>query len=294
MPEFTGIFSPIPTPFEGEEVAYHHLLANLKKWNEFTLGGYVLLGSNGESVMLTEAEALQVVETAEKYIPEDKRIIVGAGRESTRQTVDFIKKISAIGGDAVLVIPPHYYRGQMTAEAVEAYYLQVAEQSPLPLIIYNVPKFTGLQVPLEAVARLGEHPNIVGMKDSSGDITYQQEILNLGLPDFQLLTGTANTLLPSLVMGVKGGILALANIAPQVCLDIFRAVQTGDISRARELQLKAVRLNRLTTSVYGIGGLKFALDRIGYYGGPPRHPLLPPDERGRKEILAELRKLGLV
>ena len=294
MSEFTGIFSPIPTPFEKEEVAYHHLISNLKKWNEFDLGGYVLIGSNGENVMLSRTEALQVVETAEKYIPEGKKIIIGAGRESTRLTVDFIKKISAIGGDAVLVIPPHYYRGQMTPGAVESYYLRVAEQSPLPVIIYNVPRFSGLQVPTEVVARLAEHSNIVGMKDSSGDVTYQQEVLNLRLPDFQLLTGTANTLMPSLMLGVKGGILALANIAPQVCLDILRAVQKGDISLARELQLKAVRLNRLTTSVYGIGGLKFALDHLGYYGGPPRHPLEMPDERGRKEILTELKNLGLV
>jgi len=294
MPELTGIFSPIPTPFENEEVAYHHLLSNLKKWNEFALGGYVLLGSNGENVMLSETEALQVVETAKKYIPEDKLIIVGAGKDSTRQTIDFIKKISAIGGDAVLVITPHYYRGQMKPPAMESFYLRVAEQSPLPVIIYNVPKFTGLQVPVEVLARLGKHPNIIGMKDSSGDLTYQQSVLNLQLPDFQLLTGTANTLLPSLSLGVKGGILALANIAPQICLDIFQAVQAGDFSRARELQLKAVRLNQLTTSVYGLGGLKFALDQIGCYGGRPRHPLTLPDESGRKEILGELKKLGLV
>lgn len=291
MISLQGIFPPIVTPFENEEVSFNKLAANLKKWNEYDLSGYVVLGSNGENVMLSEKESCQIIETAVKYVPTEKKIIIGAGSDSTKCSIDYIKKASLAGGDAVLLSIPHYYKGQMTTTVLQDYFNEVADYSPLPVIIYNVPKFTGLEMPVPVVAKLAEHSNITGMKDSSGNITYQQSILSLDLKDFQLLTGTANTLMPSLLMGASGGVLALANIAPQLCLKVYRLVLEGNLKEARPLQLSMIRLNQLTTGIHGIGGLKFALDQIGFDGGLPRRPLKYPDENAQQEILDELKKL---
>ncbi|OGB60405.1 MAG: hypothetical protein A2Y94_08425 [Caldithrix sp. RBG_13_44_9] len=294
MLKIQGIFPPIVTPFVDQAVSYAHLAENIKKWNHYQLSGYVLLGSNGENVMLKESEALQSIETAVKYIPADKQIIIGAGNESTRSTIEFIKQAHRIGGDAALVISSHYYKDQMKGKVLEAYFTEVAEQSPLPVILYNVPKFIGLEIPLDTVAKLSEHANIIGMKDSSGNMTYFQSIIGFNLKKFQLLTGTANTLMLSLVAGAIGGVLALANIAPQICLDIFHSVRNDRLDKARKLQLSVIRLNQLTTAVYGIGGLKYALDQIGMYGGKPRQPLILPDDQGKSEIKKELKALKLI
>ncbi|RQW06544.1 MAG: dihydrodipicolinate synthase family protein, partial [Calditrichaeota bacterium] len=282
------------TPFENQEISFNRLAENIKKWNNFPLAGYVVLGSNGENVMLSESDCLHMVETAIKYVPDDRCIIIGAGSESTQMTIEFIKQVHRIGGDAALVISPHYYRDQMKPAVLEHYFLEVAEKSPMPVIIYNVPKFTGLEVSVEVISRVGSHPNIIGMKDSSGNITYQQSILHLGLENFHLLTGTANTLMPSLIMGAAGGILALANIAPQICLNIYQWIKQQKFEEARQLQLQIIRLNQLTTGIYGIGGLKYAMDQIGFFGGNPRRPLKYPDDQEKQQILTELKKLKLL
>ena len=294
MPQLKGIFPPIVTPFKEQQVSFTHLAENIKKWNSYDLSGYVILGSNGENVMLSTSECLQVVETAVKYIPEEKQIIVGAGSESTLETINYIKQVHQSGGDAMLVVTPHYYKAQLNPTALERYFLEIADNSPLPVIIYHVPKFTGIDVPVSLIARLSEHPQIIGMKDSSGNLTYFQSLLALNLREFHLFTGNANTLMTSMVMGAAGGVLALANIAPQVCIDIFNYIEEGDNKSARELQLGVIRLNQLITTIYGIGGLKYALDQLGYYGGEPRHPLTIPDENGKVEIMNELKSLSLV
>ena len=294
MLKIQGIFPPIPTPFVDQAVSYAHLAENIKQWNHYHLSGYVLLGSNGEKVMLKKSEALQSIETAVKYIPADKQIIIGAGNESVQGTIDFLKQAHRIGGNAALIISPHYYKDQMKGKELEAYFSEVAEYSSLPIILYNVPKFCGLEIPLDTVANLSEHPNIIGMKDSSGNFNYFQTLISFNLKKFHLIVGNASTLMPSLVMGASGGILALANIAPQICLDIYHAVMRGQIKEARKLQLSILQLNQLTTTVYGIGGLKFALDQIGMFGGKPRKPLFLPDNRGKTEIRKELKKLKLI
>jgi 4-hydroxy-2-oxoglutarate aldolase len=294
MLSLAGIFPPVVTPFQKEELAPKRLADNLEKWNKYDLAGYVVLGSNGENVMLTDQESLQVVETVVKNTPKDRKIIVGAGRESTRNTLSFIREVSQIGGDAVLLVTPHYYIDDMKEASIQKYYQEVAEDSSLPIILYNVPKFTGLEIPVRVIARLSQHPNIIGIKDSSGNLTYQQSILSLGLKDFQLLTGSANTLMASLMMGAVGGILALANIAPRQCIQIYQHVLNKEFELARELQLEVIRLNQLTTGIYGIGGLKYALDQAGFYSGLPRSPLRSPDETGRQEIDAELKKFGII
>ncbi len=294
MLSLEGIYPPIITPFEKEEISFNHLAENLRKWNEYELSGYVVLGSNGENVMLSDSESLQVVETAVKYVPSGRKIIIGAGHESTHHTIDFIRRASLAGGDAVLVIAPHYYTGQMKSAILENYYTRIAEESTLPVVIYNVPKFTGLEMPVDVILKLAEHPNIIGMKDSSGNLTYQQSILSKNLKNFQLLTGTANTVMPSMLMGAAGAILAFANIAPELSLKLYRLIKSGELETARELQLSIIRLNQLTTGIYGIGGLKYALNLLGYHGSEPRLPLSPPDEKGRHEIKKEMKKLNLL
>jgi 4-hydroxy-2-oxoglutarate aldolase len=294
MLNMRGIFPPVTTPFVNGEISFTHMAENIKKWNTFDLSGYVLLGSNGESVMLTENESVQLVETTMKYIPESRSVIIGTGRESLRATLEFTNRVHHIGAEAALVVPPHYFKSQMNSIALERFYLELAEHSSLPLIIYNVPKFVGFEIPQDTVIRLGKHPNIIGIKDSSGNITYLQNIIHSGIPDFQVLTGSANTLMAGLIMGATGAILAFANFAPGICIDIFRQVKNGNLDEARLLQLKIVRLNQLTTAMYGIGGLKFAMDQVGFFGGEPRMPLLPPDGHARTEIMVELKKLELI
>jgi 4-hydroxy-2-oxoglutarate aldolase len=289
-----GIYPPITTPFENQEIAFTHLAENIKRWNEFDLAGYVLLGSNGENVMLSDVESFQIIETAIKYIPENKEIIIGAGRESTRATIDFIKQATHLGGDATLVVSPHYYKSQMNSKIVQNFFLAVADSSPLPIIIYNVPKFTGIEMSAESVAVLAQHPNIIGMKDSSANITFQQVLMGMNFPEFKLLTGSANTLMPSISVGACGGILALANLAPKICLDIYQLALQNKLDDARNLQQAIIRLNQLTTTEYGIGGLKYAIDQIGLFGGEPRSPLSLPNDEGKREIKQELKKLSLL
>jgi 4-hydroxy-2-oxoglutarate aldolase len=289
-----GIYPPIATPFENQEIVFTHLAENIKKWNEFDLAGYVLLGSNGENVMLSDLESFQIVETAIKYIPENKEIIIGAGRESTQATIDFINQASHLGGNAALVVLPHYYKSQMNPKVIQDFFLAVADSSPLPIIIYNVPKFTGLEMSAESVANLAQHPNIIGMKDSSGNITFQQVLMGMNFQEFKLLTGSANTLMPSIAVGACGGILALANIAPQICLDIYQFTVQNKWDDARKLQQAVIRLNQLTTTEYGIGGLKYTMDQVGFFGGEPRSPLPLPNEEGKHEMQQELKKLSLL
>lgn len=288
-----GIYPPITTPFENQEIAFTHLAENIRRWNEFDLAGYVLLGSNGENVMLSDVESFEIIETAIKYIPEKKEIIIGASRESTWATIDFIKQASHLGGNAALVVSPHYYKSQMNPKVVQNFFLAVADNSPLPIIIYNVPKFTALEMSAESVAILAQHPNIIGMKDSSANITFQQVLMGMNFPEFKLLTGSANTLMPSITVGACGGILALANIAPQICINIYQLTVQNKLAEARNLQQGVIRLNQLTTTEYGIGGLKYAMDQIGLFGGEPRSPLSVPSDEGKREIQQELKKLSL-
>ncbi len=293
MVDLAGIFPPLVTPFKNEELALDMLKNNVQRYQTFALRGYVVLGSNGERVMLNEKESLQVIETVAENAGENKLVIFGAGEESVQGTVRFLKNAARVGGQAALLITPHYYRSQMKPEVIFNFYTQVAEASPVPIVIYNVPANTGLEVPLEVVTRLAEHPNIIGMKDSSGNLTYQQSILGRNLPNFQLLTGTANTLMSSLVVGAVGGILALANILPAQCIQIYEWVKAGEFEKARHLQLQIVPLNKMITAIFGIGGLKFAMNHLGLQGGETRSPLPAPDEPARKNILGELQRLGI-
>jgi 4-hydroxy-2-oxoglutarate aldolase len=275
----SGAYSPIPTPFDDTGAVAHDKLAeNIGMWSKTPLAGLLVLGSNGEFTYLSYQEKLEALKTAREAIPKDKLFIAGTGCDSTRSTVDLTKQAAAIGADAAIIITPSYYPSKMDHQAMMRHYLNVADRSPLPILIYNMPANTGVDLSAEIVVELSRHPNIVGIKDSSGNIVKLGEILRGASSDFSVLAGSASFLYPALILGAVGGIMALANIAPDECHHIFQYTQEGRHSEAKELQLKMIPANVAVTARFGVPGLKQALDWLGYYGGPPRSPLSPLNE----------------
>ncbi len=292
---FTGIMPPIPTPFDTAGDVHHGaLVENLERWNQYDLRGYVVLGSNGEGVYLDVAEKVRVWETARGAIPADRLLVAGTGAESTRQTIAITQKAADAGADAALVVTPHYYGPKMTASSLVQHYTRVADASPIPILIYNVPKFTGVNMDAAAVARAAGHPNIVGIKDTSGNITQLAETVRLVGPEFQVLAGSASFLLAGLAVGAVGGILALANIAPEMGLELVRLFEAGARDDAADLQRRMIPVNNAVTARFGIAGLKAALDMLGYYGGPVRSPLLDITEGERQTLRQILQEGGML
>lgn len=291
---FEGVFPPISTPFTAGEVAHDKLSENIAQWNQAGLAGYVVLGSNGENVYLSEAEKRAVIATAREAIPSHKLLIVGTGRESTRLTIESTRTAADLGADGALVVTPSYYKGQMTTEALYRHYVSLADASPIPILVYNVPKFTGLNIAPMLVARLARHPRIVGMKDSAGNIGQLIEIIRLAPPDFEVLVGNAPTYFSALGVGAIGAVLALANVAPRECVAIKELFDQGRLDEARALHFRLMPVGRAVTGQFGIGGLKAALDLLGYYGGNPRSPLFYPRPEEVEEIRGILRQAGLL
>ncbi len=292
MKELKGCLAPIPTPFdERGELFLDGLKRNLEAWAKSSLDGIVVLGSNGEFVMLTQEEKLRLLEFVRENYPRDKLLIAGTACESFKETLFLNKKAHEFGYDAVLVLPPSYYKGSMTDDVLENYYLRLADESPLPVLIYNMPANSGINLSSKLVVRLSRHPNIFGIKDSSGRIVQISEVIAESKDSFAVFAGSASFLLPTLVMGGVGGILALANVIPDVCSKIIERYRAGDIEGAREIQLAILRLNNLVTSGYGVPGLKAALDIVGLYGGPPRLPLLPLAEDKLDDLKREINKV---
>jgi 4-hydroxy-2-oxoglutarate aldolase len=281
-----GILLPFTTPFDHRgDLDLQGLTANIKKWNETGIAGYVALGSTGERVNLDEREYLQVVEATCETVSEEKLIIAGAGQQSTRGTVNEIRRVAAVGlVDAFLVITPHFYRPSITQKVLLEHYEHIADESPAPLILYSMPALTGVKIESETAARLSQHENIIGIKDSSADVEGLKETIKLVRKDFAVLTGNGTVLCEALRAGARGGILAVGCIAPEVCLEIFRAVMSGENERASLLQTKLTPLAEAVTIRFGIGGLKAALEMKRYVGGPVRAPLIPPDDSAREEI----------
>jgi 4-hydroxy-2-oxoglutarate aldolase len=289
-----GIFPPIATPFINGKVAYDKLASNVDKWSHTGLKGLVVLGSNGEYVYLSEEERRSVVDSVVQSAAKEMLIIAGTGCESTGETLRLTEDCARLGAHAALVVTPHYYAGRMGEAALMRHFSELADHSPIPILLYNVPKFTHINMAADFVARLSEHPNIVGLKDSSGNVIQLQEILNRVAGDFDVLVGTAGVLFSGLTIGCAGGVCALANVAPQACLKIFDLVKAGDLEAARQLQLKMIPVNQAVTAIYGVPGLKAAMDMCGYFGGDPRLPLLPSSEQEKSEIEAILKKTDLL
>jgi len=293
--ELTGVFAPIATPFdENEEIAYGHLRENLTKWARTKLAGVVVLGSNGEFVLLDSYEKERLIEFVRENFPREKQVIAGTGCESTRETIRLTKRAAELGADAALVLNPSYYKGSMTDAALRKFFFDVADASPIPILIYNMPRSTGINLSADLVISLSAHPNIVGIKDSGANIVQISEIIAGAREDFAVFAGSGSFLLVTVLMGGVGGTLAVANVLPDHCADIVSLAQAGRIQEARELQLKILPINAAVTTRWGVAGLKAALDMVGYYGGPPRRPILPLGEKARAELRAMLEKLGVL
>lgn len=287
--ELGGILLPITTPFhDGGGLDVAGLRLNIRKWNQKRIRGYVLLGSTGERVNLDEREYLAVIEAAreEVAIGEDGHaFIVGAGQQSTIGTVNEIRRVAAtVPVDAFLVITPHFYRPSITQEALIEHYERVADDSPAPVILYSMPALTGIKIEPETAARLSQHEKIIGIKDSSADLEGLTKTIKLAREDFAVLTGNGTVLHQALLAGAWGGILAVACVAPALCLEIFSAVKSGETETAARLQSKLTPLAQAVTVRFGIGGLKGALEMNGYVGGTVRAPLSLPDDNARAEI----------
>ena len=295
MRELEGVLIPVPTPFRGEALAVDRLKANLSRWNETALAGYVLLGSTGEFPLLTESEKDRVLVAAREAIGREKFFIAGTGTESTEGTIRQTRRAAEIGADAAIVITPNYYKKGFSQPAAQIrHYLAVAEASPIPVMIYNFPQNTGINLEPETAARIAEHPNVCGIKDSSGNIAQAAQIIHLTPKSFHVLVGAASALLPSLTLGSSGGILALAVIAAREHCEVYTLARQGRWAEAREVVHRMMTVDRGIHGRYGIGGVKAALDLLGFYGGPCRAPLATPDGDAIEEIKELLATAGLL
>ncbi len=289
--DIQGIFPPIPTPFDADgKILHDRLRLNLARWVETGLHGFVVLGSNGEYVMLNETEKCAVWETAREAIPRDRMFIAGTGAESTATAIALTRLAAERGAQAALVVTPHYYRGQMNSNVLVRHFRAIADASPIPILVYNVPANTNVDLDAATVIELARHENIAGIKDSSGNLAKMGEVIHSTRADFAFLAGSGSFLFPALAIGAKGGVPALANVAPRECIELYESFKRGEMDAARELQLRLIRLNAAVTSRWSVPGLKAALDEVGWYGGPPRPPLLPLGEADRatlREIIRE-------
>lgn len=286
MIDLHGVFPPLPTSFNKDEsLSAEHIRKNIEILNRYGLSGYLILGSNGELVMLNHDEKIRAINATRDVIPADKLLIAGTGCESTRETVALSIEAARAGADAVMVLNPSYYKGQMSHAALVSHYHTVADASAVPVIIYNMPANTGLDMTAADITAIADHPNIIGLKDSGGNLAKMAGIIHKAKKGFQVLAGSAGFLLPALSIGAVGGILALANIAPQKCLDIYNSFIEGKMNQAQKLQQEVISLNAAVTRNWGVPALKAAMDNIGMYGGPCRKPLQPISEDIKKKLL---------
>ena len=289
MLSLQGIIPPVPTPFTQTGDVDTGALQRLLQGLEPQVDGFLLLGSNGEAAFLSEAERRQVVEAARAVIPETKPLLVGTGGEATRSVVARNQEASELGADAVLVLPPHYYPAAMTQTVLRTHYETLADKSPLPVLLYNIPSVTTLALSPALTAELAQHENIIGLKDSSGNVAALTETMRRVPTDFQVMTGNAPTLLAALTLGARGGILAVANVAAGPCRELYGAFHRGDLETARALQFSLNPLAQAVTTRFGIPGLKAALKLQGLDAGYPRAPLLEfTDAAELESLLAQL------
>ncbi|MDX2031839.1 MAG: dihydrodipicolinate synthase family protein [Blastocatellia bacterium] len=289
-----GIIAALPTPFGYDgEVDHEKLRSNIDSWNHTDLLGYLILGSTGEFPHLTVDEKLSVIETVRSAMSPEKLLLVGTGELSTRQSVEMSRKAHELGADGGVVITPFYYKKVLEDEHHEAHYLRIADNSPMPILIYMIPQFAAVTLMPETIARLAEHPNIVGLKESSGDIAGLKELFrDLTASDFSVLVGSPAILCQGLDAGCAGGVLAVSALAPQTACAIEKAWRRGDREQADQLQKRLAALARVTAAS-GVGHLKAALDFTGRYGFLPRSPMPVPSEAELVDIEKAIEESGL-
>ena len=287
-----GIYPPLTTPFIDDEVSFDKFLENLIKYEMKILSGYVLFGSNGESVFLTREEKLQLITTIRKHT--NRKIIAGTGLDSIKETISLTNDAAEAGADYALIITPSFFKSEMKHHTFLNYFTKVADSVMIPVILYNVPKFTGVNIEVETIVELSSHPNITALKDSTENSSRISELAANVHPNFRLIVGTASVLFSGLSSGAVGGILALANIAPDECIQIYNLMREKNYERALEIQNRMIPVNKAVTAKFGVAGLKAAMDMMGYFGGSPRLPLEPLSEAQLIELKMILKKASLI
>jgi len=287
--DFAGIFAPLTTPFSADGcVSLTDLKHNVGLYNGTGLRGYVVLGSTGEAVLLTPAEIEPVLAAVKEAAAPGKLLIAGSGAESTAETIARTRRAAELGYEAVLVKPPQYYKPQYKADVLIGHFRRVADASPIPLLLYSIPQFTGIPLETRDVVALAEHANIAGIKESSGNVQRVGEIIAAAPRAFQMLVGSASTLYASLCVGAIGGILALADVLPEQCVELYETFRRGEQEKAGRLQESLVSISKLVVSDHGAPGVKYAMDYRGYRGGQPRLPLICPQEEAARAIRESL------
>ncbi len=280
------------TPFdETGAIQYDSFERNIDKYIEAGIEGFLVLGSNGESVYLEHSEKLKLIEAARRRVPSNLMLLAGTGVESTRATIELTKEAAGRGADAVLVKNPFYFKSQMTHEVYLAHYSAVADASPIPVVIYNVPVFTGVPLQSRLIIELSKHQNIHGLKDSSGDVKLISEVV-WNTQNFPVLAGAAPTLFPAMAAGARGGIVAIACAAPRAMLALYRAFVASDYKKAGEVQRIVATAAGAVTATYGIAGLKGAMELEGFQPGVPRRPLLPLKPEQRNDLAQIFRRMN--
>lgn len=292
LQKLAGVFAPVITPFVKDEIAFENLAENITKLNASSLQGYFALGSNGESNVLTWEESRQVLKTIVSTA-KDKVVMAGAGAESTKETIRRTEQVAELGAHFASILSPHYFKKQMTDAVLIRYYQQVADASPIPVLLYNAPGFTGITLAPKVVAEIAAHPNIVGMKDtSSGNKdTYLNSVRS---KEFVILAGSANDFFPSLILGAIGGVLSLANAFPEICCELYQWTRQAQIEPARSLHQKIVQANQAVSGSFGVAGVKATMDLAGYFGGEPRQPLLPLTAEQKETLHNNLQNIGVL
>jgi 4-hydroxy-2-oxoglutarate aldolase len=293
-----GIYPPLPTFFdEQEELDLATLRRHIQRLARSGIAGYVLMGSNGEAVHLTDDERAQVMTLARETLNtlgSDAPIIAGCGAQSTRATIALCQQGARYGANFALVLPPSYYRGRMDGRALIAHYRRVADASPLPVLIYNMPaSAAGLDLDADTICTLAEHPNIMGVKDSSGNIAKLARIVATALPTFRVFAGSADFLLPALIVGAVGAVAALANVFPRAVCQVQKLFEEGKLEEARILQARIIPANAAVTTIFSVAGLKAALEHTAGYGGNPRLPLQPLTSQERTRLVDLLQGVPL-
>jgi 4-hydroxy-2-oxoglutarate aldolase len=289
-----GVFAALTTPFENGKLAVKRFRENLQKYNAYDLAGYVIAGSSGEAAYLTEEESVLLVKEALETRAPDKKIIVGTARESTDSTITFTNRVAELGAQAALIRTPSYFKSVMTSEALKRHYYAIADDSRIPVIPYHIPQVTGLSLEQQLVVELARHPNIIGLKDSSGNLPFLGEVLPNLPPEFSYLLGAGSVFLFGLLLGASGGILRLADVIPELCATLYNDFLAAEWKKAFSLQRDIIPLNNAIIQKYGIAGTKHAMDLRGLYGGPPRDPILPLETDGKKTIETILKNLNLI
>lgn len=294
--ELNGVFAPATTPFDPVtgELDRVALRANVRAWIRTGLDGLVLFGSTGEGVLLDEEERERAIGAVRELVPEERRLLAGAGAESTRAAVRMARAAAGAGADAVLVHPPAYYRPQMTPGALRDHFTAVADASPVPVVLYQVPpRFSTVELAAGLVEELSRHPNVAGIKDSTGELRSLGALADACDRSCAVLVGSGDSLYGALEVGARGGILAVALLLPDACAELYRAFREGRAGEAGRLQERIAPLHRAVVGGLGVPGVKAALDELGLHGGPPRPPLQPLRPKEREAVREALRKAGL-